>query len=116
VRLHNVAIVIDNIGTEWPPLMGLRNFPFVELKVDHQFVTGCADDRLKQAVCRQIIELARDHGARSVAQGVETRADFIAAHDLGFDLMQGYLFNKPMGVKKFARSRPGLASSADQRS
>jgi len=35
---------------------------------------------------------------------------------MGFDLMQGYLFNKPMGVKKFARSRPGLASSADQRS
>jgi len=114
VRLHNVAIVIDNIGTEWPPLMGLRNFPFVELKVDHQFVTGCADDRLKQAVCRQIIELARDHGARSVAQGVETRADFIAAHNLGFDLMQGYLFSKPMGVRKFVRSRPLLLSNPDQ--
>jgi hypothetical protein len=28
--------------------------------------------------------------------------------------MQGYLFNKPMGVKKFARSRPVLASSPDQ--
>src|SRR3954451_5885996 len=40
VRLHNVAIVVDNVGEEWPPLMGLRNFPFVELKVDHQFVTG----------------------------------------------------------------------------
>jgi EAL domain-containing protein (putative c-di-GMP-specific phosphodiesterase class I) len=116
VRLHNVAIVVDNVGAEWPSLMGLRSFPFVELKVDHQFVTGCADDRLKQTVCRRIVELAQDHGARAVAQGVETRADFIAAHGLGFDLMQGYLFNKPMGVKKFARSRPGLASSADQRS
>ena len=115
VRLHKVAIVIDNVGAEWPPLMGLRNFPFVELKVDHQFVTGCADDRLKQAVCRQIIELARDHGARTVAQGVETRADFIAAHNLGFDLMQGYLFGKPMGVRKFARSHPVLVSSPNQR-
>jgi EAL domain-containing protein (putative c-di-GMP-specific phosphodiesterase class I)/CheY-like chemotaxis protein len=115
VRLHNVAIVVDNVGAEWPSLMGLRSFPFVELKVDHQFVTGCADDRLKQTVCRRIVELARDHGARAVAQGVETRADFIAAHGLGFDLMQGYLFNKPMGVKKFVRSRPALMSSPDQR-
>jgi EAL domain-containing protein (putative c-di-GMP-specific phosphodiesterase class I) len=115
VRLHNIAIVIDNVGAEWPPLMGLRNFPFVELKVDHQFVTGCADDRLKQAVCRQIVELAQDHGARAVAQGVETRADFLAAHGLGFDLMQGYLFGKPMGVRKFARSRPVLASSSGQK-
>ncbi len=116
VRLHNIAIVIDNVGAEWPALMGLRSFPFVELKVDHQFVTGCADDRLKATVCRRIVELARDHGARAAAQGVETRADFLAAHGLGFDLMQGYLFSKPMGIKKFARSRPLLASSQDQKS
>lgn len=115
VRLHNIAIVIDNVGVDWPSLMGLRSFPFVELKVDHQFVTGCADDRLKQTVCRRIVELAQDHGARAVAQGVETRADFIAAHGMGFDLMQGYLFSKPMGVKKFARSRPVLMSIPDQR-
>jgi EAL domain-containing protein (putative c-di-GMP-specific phosphodiesterase class I)/CheY-like chemotaxis protein len=115
VRLHNIAIVIDNVGTEWPPLMGLRNFPFVELKVDHQFVTGCADDRLKQAVCRQIVELAQDHGARAVAQGVETRTDFLAAHELGFDLMQGYLFGKPVGVRKFARSGPVLTSATGPR-
>jgi EAL domain-containing protein (putative c-di-GMP-specific phosphodiesterase class I) len=114
VRLYNIAIVLDNVGAEWPSLMGLRSFPFVELKVDHQFVTGCADDRLKQTMCRRIVALAQDHGARVVAQGVETRADFIVARGLGFDLMQGHLFNKPMGVRKFARSRPVLVSSADQ--
>lgn len=110
VRLHNIAIAIDNVGAEWPSLMGLSNFPFVELKIDHQFVTGCADDRLKQTVCRHIVELAQDHGARATAQGVETRSDFLAAHGVGVDLVQGYLFGKPLGVKKFARSRPHLAS------
>jgi EAL domain-containing protein (putative c-di-GMP-specific phosphodiesterase class I)/CheY-like chemotaxis protein len=115
IHLHNVAIVVDNVGEEWPPLMALRSFPFVELKVDHRFVTGCADDRLKRAVCRQIIDLAKDHGARATAQGVETRADFLAVHELGFDLMQGYLLGKPMGLKKFARSRPTLASSSGSR-
>jgi EAL domain-containing protein (putative c-di-GMP-specific phosphodiesterase class I)/CheY-like chemotaxis protein len=116
VRLRNIAIVVDNVGTEWPSLMGLRSFPFVELKVDHQFVTGCADDRLKQSVCRRIVELAHDHGARALAQGIESRADFLTAHGLKFDLMQGYLFNKPMGIKKFARSRPLLVSSPNQMS
>jgi EAL domain-containing protein (putative c-di-GMP-specific phosphodiesterase class I) len=114
VRLHNIAIAIDNVGAEWPSLTGLSNFPFVELKVDHQFVTGCADDRLKQTVCRRIVELAQDHGARATAQGVETRTDFLAAHGMGFDLVQGYLFGKPLGVKKFARSRPLLASSGQK--
>ena len=113
VRLHNIAIAIDNVGAEWPSLMELPNFPFFELKVDHQFVTGFADDRLKQTVCRRIIELGQEQGARVVAQGVETRTDFVTAHGMGFDLVQGYLFGKPMAVKKFARSRPLLASSSD---
>jgi EAL domain-containing protein (putative c-di-GMP-specific phosphodiesterase class I)/CheY-like chemotaxis protein len=104
VRLHNIAVSIDDLGADWPALMGLNAFPFAELKVDRQFVTGCADDRLKRTVCRRIIELARNYGARVVAEGVETRDDFAAAHEMGFDLVQGYLFGKPMGVKKFARS------------
>ena len=111
VRLHNIAISIDNVGAEWPSLMDIRSFPFVEMKVDRQFVTGFTDERLKQTVCRRIIELAQSYGARAIAQGVETRADFLTAHGLGFDLVQGYLFGKPMGIKKFARSRPLLATS-----
>lgn len=104
LRFHNVAVSIDNLGADWPALMGLDAFPFAELKVDRQFVTGCANDRLKQTVCRHIIELARGYSTRVVAEGVETRADFVTANEMGFDLVQGYLFGKPMGLKKFARS------------
>ena len=104
IRLKNVAISIDNLGADWPALMGLDSFPFAELKVDRQFVTGCASDRLKRTVCRRIIELAREYGARVVAEGVETRADFTAANEIGFDRVQGYLFGKPVGLKKFARA------------
>ncbi|MCD0420387.1 EAL domain-containing protein [Rubrivivax sp. JA1024] len=104
LRLRNVAIAIDKVGADWPSLMYLDNFPFVELKVDRTFVTGCADDRLKRSVCKRIVELAGDYGARCTATGIETRADFQAAHELGFDKMQGYLFGKPMGLKKFARA------------
>jgi EAL domain-containing protein (putative c-di-GMP-specific phosphodiesterase class I)/CheY-like chemotaxis protein len=104
IRLHNIAVSIDDLGADWPALMGLDNFPFAELKVDRQFITGCANDRLKRTVCRRIIELAKGYGARVVAEGVETRDDFVAANEMGFDLVQGYLFGKPMALKKFARS------------
>jgi EAL domain-containing protein (putative c-di-GMP-specific phosphodiesterase class I)/CheY-like chemotaxis protein len=104
VRLHNIAVSIDDVGADWPTLMGLDSFPFAELKVDRQFVTGCANDRLKRTVCRRIVELAKGYGARVVAEGVETRADFVAANEMGFDLVQGYMFGKPMGLKKFARA------------
>jgi len=104
IRFHNIAISIDDLGPEWPSLMGRRTFPFVELKVDRQFVSGCADDRLKQTICRGIIDLADGYGARTVAEGIETRADFLAVHEMGVDSAQGFLFGRAMAARKFARS------------
>jgi EAL domain-containing protein (putative c-di-GMP-specific phosphodiesterase class I) len=103
-RFRKIAISIDDLGAEWSSLVGLQEFPFVEIKVDRQFVSGCADDRLKKAMCRQIRELADNYGARTVAEGVETRADFLTVRELGFNMVQGFLFGKPMRMPKFARS------------
>lgn len=104
LRFHNISISIDDLGAEWPSLMGLQDFPFVEFKVDRKFVTGCADAPLKKTVCRRILELADGYGVRTVAEGVETTADFLAAREIGFDLVQGFLFGKPISVKKFAHT------------
>ena len=104
LRFHKIAISIDDLGAEWLSLTGLREFPFVEVKVDRKFVTGCADDRLKQSMCRRIVDLAHSYGARTVAEGVETWADFLAAREIGFDLVQGLLFAKPMSAEKFAKT------------
>jgi EAL domain-containing protein (putative c-di-GMP-specific phosphodiesterase class I) len=104
LRYRAIAISIGDLGAEWPSLSGLADFPFVELKVARQFVTGCAGDRRKQATCRRIIDLADAMGARAVADGVKSRADFLAARELGFNLVQGALFAKPMTAKNFARS------------
>jgi EAL domain-containing protein (putative c-di-GMP-specific phosphodiesterase class I) len=38
-----------------------------------------------------------------VAEGVETRADFIGVRELGFDVVQGFFFSKPLQPRKFAR-------------
>jgi EAL domain-containing protein (putative c-di-GMP-specific phosphodiesterase class I) len=99
----NIGISISEIGAEWPLLMEMDEFPFVEIKVDRGFVTQCGDDRLKQSTCRRILELADGFGARTVAVGVESRSDFLTARDLGFDMLQGYYFAKPMEARKFAR-------------
>jgi EAL domain-containing protein (putative c-di-GMP-specific phosphodiesterase class I) len=104
LRFQRIAISIDDVGKEWLAFTGLDDFPFVKIKVDREFVSGCADDASKRQVCRQIIKLAQGYGARAVAEGVETRADFLVARELGFDLIQGFLFGKPMTAWKFART------------
>lgn len=109
LRFRNIAVAVDNLGANWPSLLPLHEFPFAEIKVDRAFVTGTADDRLKQSTCSRIIEFADANGARTVAQGIETRADFLTARALGFKQMQGFFFAKPTHRQKFARralSRP----------
>ena len=111
LRFHRIAISIDDLGAEWPLFAGLRNFPFVEIKVDRKFVAGCAGDRLKQTVCRRILDLADGYGARTVAEGIETKADFLAVRDMGFDTVQGFFFARPSTAKRFVRtvlSRPTM--------
>ncbi len=104
LRTHKIAISVDDLGAEWLSLTGLCDFPFVELKVDRKFVAGCAEDRLKQSICRRILDLADGYGARTVAEGVETWADFLTVREMGFDLVQGFLFAKPVTAQKFVET------------
>jgi EAL domain-containing protein (putative c-di-GMP-specific phosphodiesterase class I) len=105
LRHHNICISIDNIGIDWPSLQPLDGFPFAELKMDRTLIGGCAKDRLKRAACATVLDLARRFGAGAVAQGVEAREDFLTVREMGFDLVQGYLFGKPMEARKFARTQ-----------
>jgi EAL domain-containing protein (putative c-di-GMP-specific phosphodiesterase class I) len=53
----------------------------VELKVDAKFIAGLADDRLKQSICYEILNLADGYGARTVAEGVDPGGLFGRAGD-----------------------------------
>ena len=104
---HGIGVSIDNLGAECSSLIGLERLPIMELKVARHVVNGCAQDRLKRALCGTILDIARRLDARTVAEGVETRADLLAAREIGFDLVQGFLFGKPMEARKFARTLRG---------
>jgi hypothetical protein len=87
-----------------PKVTGGRNLSF--LAKNDNGPGPCADDRSKRRLCQHIVDVASQFGARTVAVGVETHADFVAARKLGFDLIQGFLFAKPMGVRTFLRTMP----------
>ena len=101
---RNIGIAINDIDAQGASLAGRRELPVVEMKVDSKIIQGCADDRIKQAHCAEIVAIARDTGSRSVAEGVETQSDFLVVRDLGFDLLQGHMFAKPMARRKFERA------------
>jgi EAL domain-containing protein (putative c-di-GMP-specific phosphodiesterase class I) len=112
LRHRNIAISIAELGVEWPSFLPVHDLPFVELKIDRQFVAGCADDRLQRAACRRVLDLADAIGARTVADGVAREADFLAVRDMGFHQAQGPLFGKPLTAPEFAGSVLGHPATA----
>jgi EAL domain-containing protein (putative c-di-GMP-specific phosphodiesterase class I) len=97
-----ISTSIDDITSEWRALTSISDFPFAELKVDRKLIAGCADDHLKRSACREIMDLAHKFKVRTVAEGIERGSDLLVACELGFDLVQGFLFGRPMSVGEFA--------------
>ncbi len=104
LAFRNIGIALDAIGPEGAMLVGRRDLPVVEMKVRRAFVRGCGNDRIRQAVCAHIVAAARENGARSVADGVSSHAEFLTVRELGFDMVQGPLFANPTVAHKFSRS------------
>jgi EAL domain-containing protein (putative c-di-GMP-specific phosphodiesterase class I)/CheY-like chemotaxis protein len=101
LRLCNVALSIDDFGSAYASLSRLKDMPFREIKLDKSFVSGCAADKLKRAVCQTVVDLAHRFGATACGEGVETADELHCLTELGFDTAQGYYFAKPMPLQSF---------------
>jgi EAL domain-containing protein (putative c-di-GMP-specific phosphodiesterase class I) len=104
LKLYGVGISIDDFGTAHSSLSRLLDLPCVELKLDRTFVSDCASNRTKHALCRTVIDLAHRVGGQVCAEGLETVEDMSAIVRMGCDTAQGYIFAKPMPPESYVAS------------
>lgn len=90
-----LRLAIDDFGTGFS---GLQLLYFAEpdfLKIDRFFVSDIANDSKKKLFLSQIVNIAHLLGVVVVAEGVETEREYFVCKDIGCDLVQGYLVQKP---------------------
>jgi EAL domain-containing protein (putative c-di-GMP-specific phosphodiesterase class I) len=102
LKLYDVDLSIDDFGAGYASLSRLNDFPFVEVKIDRSFVSGCAANKIKHSLCETVVDLAHRFGARVCAEGVETVDDLRAVKAMQCDTAQGFLLAKPMRAAAFA--------------
>ncbi len=97
-ELYNlgVSISIDDFGTGYCSLSYLKNFPIHCLKIDKSFVRDLSHDNHDAAITTAIVRLAHGLKLAVVAEGVETEAQRNLLQLLDCQLMQGYLFSRPL--------------------
>lgn len=96
VRAMGIKVALDDFGTGYSALGYLRRFEMDVLKVDKSFIDDIDADLGDLSLVATIISMGRTMGLRVVAEGVETERQLNYLRSLGCDLVQGYLFSKPV--------------------
>ena len=91
-----VRISVDDFGSGQTSLAMLANLPIAELKIDRGFVFDIESNPAHGAIAQSIVELGHNLGFLVVAEGVETWGVQGMVAATGCDLVQGYLFARPM--------------------
>lgn len=96
LKALGVSLAVDDFGTGYSSLAYLRRFPLDQLKIDYSFVHGMLEHPDNAAIVQGIVSLARSLRLETVAEGVETVAQRDYLGNIGCDLMQGYLYSRPV--------------------
>jgi diguanylate cyclase (GGDEF)-like protein len=91
-----VQVSIDDFGTGYSSLSYLKNLPVNELKIDRSFVYHMHRDPNDAVIVQSVIDLGRNLGLHTVAEGIEDDETWEHLRRLGCDSGQGYLLARPM--------------------
>ncbi|MCR4960628.1 MAG: EAL domain-containing protein [Lachnospiraceae bacterium] len=101
MREYGFPVSMDDFGSGYSSLNSLKEIPLDVLKLDAEFFRGEDVDDRGRLIVSEIIELAKTLGMHIVAEGIETRTQVDFLKDLECDLIQGYIFAKPMPIAEF---------------
>ena len=101
LREYGIKFAIDDFGTGYSGLAVMKDFPFETIKIDRSFVQTAEQSVRNRAIAKTIFYLADVLRLETVAEGVETNAQFAFVKNYGADYAQGHLFSKPLKFDEF---------------
>ena len=97
-RFHErgIGLAIDDFGTGYSNLAYLLRFPVDRVKLDRSFISELGRQDNSQVLVETVIGMAHRLGLEAIAEGVETNAQRAILQGLDCDMLQGYLFSRPV--------------------
>jgi len=97
VHALGVKLTLDDFGTGYTAFSQLINYPVDSLKIDKSFIDNLdSSDDTQATMVKAIISIAKSYQLKTIGEGVEEPEQYEFLIEHGCDLIQGYLFAKPM--------------------
>lgn len=100
-RDMGVSVAIDDFGTGHSSLAYLKILPVNEVKIDRSFIKDMLTDSQDVMIVDTSIKLIHGLGFTVVAEGVEEQEGVEILRNLDCDIIQGYVFSKPLKTAEF---------------
>ena len=98
-----VSLSLDDFGTGYSSLSYLRRYPVDRIKIDQSFIRDMSEHAGSAALVRSILAMARNLGLETIAEGVETPAQFEFLRKQSCGEIQGFLFSRAVPPDEIAR-------------
>ena len=103
LRERGIHLALDDFGTGYSSLAYLKRFPINTLKIDKAFIDDIATTAEDRHMTQAIITIAHNLGLKVVAEGVEHENQLSILRRYKCEMLQGYLYSKPLNSTKFER-------------
>lgn len=111
LREMGIRLAIDDFGTGYSSLNYLSKFHITTLKIDQSFIRELTTSEKGEAIASSILAIGQNLNLIVTAEGVETEEQLNFLKGKKCDIMQGYLFSKPLPSDQFEEliKKEGLA-------
>ncbi|MEP1384822.1 MAG: EAL domain-containing protein [Paraglaciecola sp.] len=103
LRERGIHLALDDFGTGYSSLAYLKRFPINTLKIDKAFIDDIATAAEDRHMTQAIITIAHNLGLKVVAEGVEYESQLSILRRYKCEMLQGYLYSKPLNSQRFER-------------
>lgn len=101
LREKGFKIEIDDFGSGYSSLNSIATLPFDILKLDMLFVKEMYKNEKMLKMVNIVSDIGRLLEVPLVAEGVETEDQYLMLKDMGYEIIQGYYFAKPVPAEQF---------------
>ncbi|WP_291651039.1 EAL domain-containing protein [Clostridium sp.] len=101
IRDLGIKVSLDDFGAGYSSLNILKNLPVDAIKLDKLFLDKKDISEKGKIVIENIINMARALGLEVVAEGVEYFEQAKILKSIGCEIVQGYLYGRPMSISEF---------------